>query len=183
MQITNLTVADCFVISPRRISDSRGYFSELMRRDLLKQARDADFEVTQMNASESRRGTLRGIHASICPEGQAKYVMCTSGSIVDVVVDLSLDSDTFGHWVASDLSAENGRCVFVAPHAGHGFIVTSESALVVYLTSSSYRPECEVAVNALDPELGISWPKAAPIIRSDRDANAQSLADLREPPE
>jgi len=150
-----------------------------MRRDLLGAARGADFDVAQMNASESRRGTLRGIHASTSPEGQAKYVMCLSGNIIDVVVDLRLDSETFGNWVTYEVSAENGRCILVPPHAGHGFLVTSDSALVVYLTSSSYQPECEVAVDALDPELGISWPKDVPVTRSDRDANAQSLADLR----
>lgn len=154
-----------------------------MRRDLLGKAIGADFDVAQMNASESRRGTLRGIHGSICPEGQAKYVTCLSGSIFDVVVDLRLASQTFGHWVAYELSAENGRCIFVPPHAGHGFLVTSDSALVVYLTSSLYQPECEVAVDALDPELGISWPEDAAIVRSERDANAQSLAALRKRPQ
>ena len=181
MDIAELPIPDCYVISPSRVVDDRGFFVELMRRDLLSQVRVADFEVAQMNASASRRGTLRGIHASNCPGGQAKYVTCLSGTIIDVAVDLNPRSPTFGQWAASELSAENGNCMFLSPHAGHGFIVTSESALVVYLTSSPYQPACEVAIDALDPALGICWPPDVPIIRSERDLSAPPLASLVEP--
>lgn len=180
MVITGLGLPDCYLISPTRIRDDRGFFSELMRHDLLSEVRGVDFSVAQLNASESRSGTLRGIHARRCRDGQAKYVTCLSGSVMDVVVDMKPGSSTYGQWVLTELSADNGRCLFLAPHAGHGFLVTSQTAVVVYMTSTPYEPQYEIAVDALDPDLGILWPEGGPFLRSKRDASARTWASLRD---
>lgn len=168
------------MISTSRLHDTRGFFSEVFRGDLLREARGRDFDVAQMNASQSRRGVLRGIHASASPGGQAKYVTCVSGAILDVIVDLEQGSATYGKWSMLELSGANGRCLFIGPHVGHAFVVTSNVATVVYLTSSVYQPEREFTVNAFDPDLAIQWPRDLPVVRSARDENAPSLVTHRD---
>ena len=105
----------------------------------------------------SRRGVIRGIHFADVPPGQAKYVTCVRGAILDVVVDLRAGSPTFGQWVAVRLD-ERRRAVFLAEGLGHAFMALSDQATVLYLCSTPYAPGREHGVHPLDPEIGIDWP-------------------------
>jgi dTDP-4-dehydrorhamnose 3,5-epimerase len=180
VRIEELDIKDSFLITPELYEDDRGCFFEAMRVDLLDEIRGEEFRPAQMNISMSREGTLRGIHASAAPAGQSKYVTCVAGSIVDVVVDLSRESKTFGRWSVVELDSSNGRCVFVPPWAGHAFLATSHLAKVVYLTSSTYSPDQELAIDALDRDLAIPWPWSRDFVRSTRDREAQSFASFRQ---
>jgi dTDP-4-dehydrorhamnose 3,5-epimerase len=101
---------------------------------------------------------IRGIHYSLAPDGQVKVVTCTSGVIVDVLIDIRLNSPTYLQVEYIELSEESGRVIYIPSGVGHGFIVQSDSASVAYLTSSKFAPEYEKAVYLNDPELGIIWP-------------------------
>jgi len=102
-------------------SDDRGFFREWFKSVDVKNVTGHDFGIEQANISLSSRGTLRGIHYSIAPRGQAKWITCVSGSIKDVIVDIRPDSQTFGKWIEVELSGDSGKAVFISEGLGHGF--------------------------------------------------------------
>jgi dTDP-4-dehydrorhamnose 3,5-epimerase len=155
--------------------DQRGRFFEMFRGNEFTQDLGYRLEVAQVNCSVSRQGVIRGIHFADVPPGQAKYVCCVSGSIMDVVVDLRIGSPTFKAWQTVELDDSGGRTLFIAEGLGHAFIALSAEATVVYLCSSPYNPGGEHGVHPLDPDIGISWPDAASAILSGKDAAAPGL--------
>jgi len=132
--------------------------------------------VAQLNVSVSQRGVLRGVHAARTPPGQAKYVQCLAGSILDVVVDIRPDSPTFGKHAATILDDVTREAVFIEEGLGHAFCVLSDTATVAYATSTPYDPEAEFGINPLDPELALPWPSGLRLILSEKDQAAPSLA-------
>ena len=172
-----LSIGGAWLYSPRVWPDQRGRFFELFRGREF--ARDLGYrlEVAQVNCSVSRRGVIRGIHFADVPPGQAKFVCCVQGRILDVVVDLRAGSPTFRRWEAVELSAADGRAVFLAEGLGHAFTPLSEEATVVYLCSTGYAPDAEHGVHPLDPDLAIGWPAGADVVLSGKDAAAPGLAE------
>jgi dTDP-4-dehydrorhamnose 3,5-epimerase len=126
----------------------------------------------------SARDVVRGIHFADVPPGQAKYVTCVAGAVLDVVVDIRVGSPTFGQWESVRLDDEERHAVYLAEGLGHGFCALTEQATVTYLCSSEYRPGREHGIHPLDAELGIAWPAAVPLL-SPKDAAAPSLAEAR----
>ncbi|MGW4794410.1 dTDP-4-dehydrorhamnose 3,5-epimerase family protein [Nonomuraea sp. NPDC004297] len=155
-------------------ADPRGSFFEAFRADALPGRR---FDLAQVNCSVSARGVLRGVHFADVPPGQAKYVMCVSGSILDVVVDLRAGSPGFGRWEAVPLDDVTRSAVLVSEGLGHAFMALSERATVLYLCSEPYAPAREHAVHPLDPALGIEWPAGVRPVLSDKDAKAPTLEE------
>lgn len=171
-----LDLDGAWLFSPRIHGDHRGAFLEWFKKDGL----DRPLEVAQANCSISVRGTLRGVHFSDVPPGQAKYVTCVSGSVLDVIVDVRTGSPTFGRSVAVELDDQRRRAVFLAEGLGHAFFAMSESATVVYLCSTPYAPGREHGVHPLDPALGIAWPSGIEPVLSEKDAAAPTLAEAAE---
>ena len=134
----------------------------------------ADF--VQDNLSLSVRGTLRGLHFQN-PNPQGKLVGVLEGEVFDVVVDIRRSSPTFGRWYGLTLSAENKRQFYVPPGFAHGFVVTSERALFHYKCTASYSPQDEHTLPWNDPDLGVQWPVAEPIL-SPKDTRGVRLRDL-----
>jgi dTDP-4-dehydrorhamnose 3,5-epimerase len=159
--------------TPRVHTDPRGSFLEAYRAADLPRS----FGLAQVNCSVSHAGVLRGVHFADVPPSQAKYVMCVSGAILDVVVDIRVGSPTFGRWEAISLDDESRRAVFIAEGLGHAFMVLSEQATVVYLCSEPYTPAREHGVHPLDPAIGIEWPAGMEPLLSDRDAKSPSLEE------
>lgn len=178
METCALTIQGAWVFSPLFHHDQRGYFLEAFTASSLMGVTQRGLVLAQMNCSVSRRGTLRGIHAATRPPGQAKYVMCVAGEVLDVVVDLRPESTTFGRWDSVTLSEDNRSALFISEGLGHGFCVLSESATLIYATSTAYDPAREYAVNPLDPMLDIPWPKDFELCISERDSQAPSVHDL-----
>jgi len=174
-----LEVADAWLFTPRIYWDMRGSFHEWFKEAEFQEDLGHDINVAQVNCSVSRRGVIRGIHFADVPPGQAKYVMCTSGAIMDIVVDLRLESPGFGRWQAVQLDDENRRAVYISEGLGHAFVVLSNQATVLYLCSTPYDPAREHGVHPLDPAIGISWPTDVEAILSEKDASAPSLEDAR----
>jgi dTDP-4-dehydrorhamnose 3,5-epimerase len=174
-----LDVDGAWLFTPRIHGDDRGSFLEWFKRAELGADLGHPMEIAQANCSVSRRGVIRGIHFSDVPPGQAKYVTCASGAIMDVVVDLRMGSPGFGRWEAVQLDDENRRALYVAEGLGHAFAALSDQATVLYLCSTPYAPGREHGVHPLDPAIGINWPKGAAAVMSDKDASAPSLADAQ----
>lgn len=174
MHIRELNIPGAFEVTPRQRGDARGLFLEWYRADRLAEAVGHPLALAQANLSVSSRGVVRGVHFAQVPPGQAKYVTCPSGSMLDVVVDLRVGSPTFGRWDSVVLDETDRRAVYLPEGVGHGFCALSDAATATYLCSAPYAPSREHSVNAFDPALGIDWRVAEPTM-SDRDIQAPSL--------
>jgi dTDP-4-dehydrorhamnose 3,5-epimerase len=172
-------IAGAWTFTPAVHRDERGYFLEWFRARELSESLGYWPETAQANCSVSRRGVIRGIHFSSVPPGQAKYVTCVSGAVLDVVVDLRVGSPSFGRWEAVRLDDESRRAVFLAEGLGHAFTALSEEATVIYLCSTAYSPGREHGVHPLDPDIGVKWPTGTEPMLSAKDAAAPTLADAR----
>jgi dTDP-4-dehydrorhamnose 3,5-epimerase len=171
-----LDLAGAWLCAPQIHADRRGNFHEWFSKARIEAEVGHRIDVAQANCSVSKRGVIRGIHFSDVPPGQAKYVTCVSGAILDAVVDLRAGSPEFGRWVTARLDTENKHTVYIEPGLGHAFVALSDEATVLYLCSSAYDPGREHGVHPLDPEIGITWPADIEPILSDKDAGAPSLA-------
>jgi dTDP-4-dehydrorhamnose 3,5-epimerase len=166
------------VCTPRQFPDDRGRFLEWFRGDLLAKETGRRFDVVQANHSVSSRGVVRGVHYADVPPGRAKYVYCSRGAVLDVIIDIRVGSPTFGKSVTVQLDDEDRRGVFIAEGLGHAFCALSETADVTYLVSTEYRPGAEHGVNPLDADLGLQWPLPVDdLVISPKDTEAPSLAD------
>ena len=175
MKVENSSIQGVWTIRPESHQDRRGSFLELFNERAVEALSGRSFRVAQVNTSTSKHNVVRGIHAVRVPPGQAKYVTCTSGEILDCVVDLRTNSRTFSQWDAVVLNASSHLCLLVEEGIGHAFQVLSESATVVYATSSIYDPTREYSINPLDVGLGLPWVGSDDLILSDRDRDAPSL--------
>ncbi|MDQ1660508.1 MAG: dTDP-4-dehydrorhamnose 3,5-epimerase [Blastococcus sp.] len=180
MEIRELAVPDSHVIDLVPHGDSRGRFTEWYRADVLASAVGHPLTLAQANHSVSARGALRGIHFASVPPGQAKYVYCPAGRLLDVVVDLRVGSPTFGVHDAVVLDSEHPRAVYLAEGLGHAFLSLADGTSVTYLVSTSYDPAREFTVSPLDAELDLPWPADVELELSARDRLAPSLAEARE---
>ncbi len=173
-----LSIEGAWVFTPSVHGDDRGVFLEAFRGAEFAADLGYRLDVAQVNTSVSRRGVIRGIHYADVPPGQAKYVTCVAGAILDVVVDLRAGSPTFGSWESVRLDDEGRKALFLAEGLGHGFQALSDSATVLYLCSTPYAAGREHGVNPMDPAIGIGWlpeSEAGEPILSDKDLAAPSL--------
>ncbi len=166
-----------FVIKPKVFGDERGYFFESFREDLFtKHIGNVTF--VQDNESKSSYGVLRGLHYQLPPYAQSKLIRVVAGEILDVVVDIRKESDTFGKIFATTLSGDNKNQLFVPKGFAHGFVVLSESAIVNYKVDAYYSPQHERGIDALDPALAIDWiVPYRQIIRSEKDSRLPVLKE------
>ena len=169
---TTLAIPGVVLIEPRAFSDSRGFFLESYKQSDFAKLGISDTFV-QDNHAKSQRATLRGLHYQVGPYAQGKLVRVIAGEIFDVAVDIRPDSPTRGNWVGTILSADNRRMLFVPPWCAHGYCVISESAEVLYKTTTEYAPDHEAGLMWNDPAIGIEWPLDAPTL---------SVRDQRWPP-
>ncbi len=168
MRFEKTPLAGAFVIELDPIEDERGFFARSFCADEFKR-HGLDSTVAQCNVSFNQKaGTLRGLHYQIEPHQEAKLVRCTSGSIFDVIVDLREHSPTKFQWFASELTSSNRRGLFVPAGFAHGFQTLADNCEVVYQMSAPYHPASARGLRWDDPQLGISWPLADPIM-SEKD--------------
>jgi dTDP-4-dehydrorhamnose 3,5-epimerase len=176
VQIEPLSVPGGFVFRPAVFDDDRGSFQEWYRHDALEEAAGHRLELAQANWSTSRRGVVRGLHYADVPPGQAKYVVCVRGAVLDVVADLRVGSPAFGEHAAVTLGENERAAVYLAEGLGHAFCALTDDATVLYLCSTTYNPAAEHGVHPLDADLRLPWPAEAGLVLSPKDAAAPSLA-------
>jgi dTDP-4-dehydrorhamnose 3,5-epimerase len=173
--VNPLGIEGAWVFTPQVHSDDRGSFAEAFRGAEFAADLGYRLDVAQVNCSVSRRGVIRGIHYADVPPGQAKYVTCVAGAILDVVVDLRAGSPSFGKWEAVQLDAGTRRAVFLAEGLGHAFMALTDDATALYLCSTPYAPGREHGVDPRDPAIGIAWPLDTEPVLSEKDAAAPPL--------
>ena len=157
MKLKPLGIEGAWIAESPVWSDDRGFFREWFKSEDVTVATGRDFGIEQANISLSSAGTLRGIHYSIAPRGQAKWITCVSGSIQDVIVDIRPGSKTFGEWIDVELKGNSGKAVLVSEGLGHGFLSLEDNTTVAYLVSTPFSPKDEFEINPLDVKLGIKW--------------------------
>ena len=157
MELTPLGIEGVWIAESPVWSDNRGFFREWFKSQDVKAATGREFGIEQANISLSSAGTLRGIHYSIAPRGQAKWVTCVSGSIQDVIVDIRPNSKTFGRWIDVELRGDSGRAVLISEGLGHAFLALEDNTTVAYLVSTPFSSTDEFEINLLDEKIGIKW--------------------------
>jgi len=161
VRFTETPIAGAWVIDPTAHADERGRFFRAWCRDEFT-ARGIDFTPLQANMGASvRAGTLRGLHYQVAPHLEAKLMRCTKGRVFDVLVDLRPGSTTYGRWHGVELSAENGRMLYIPPLCAHGYQTLEDAAEIYYLTSAVYAPDAARGLRYDDPTVGIKWPLPA----------------------
>ncbi|WP_201453069.1 dTDP-4-dehydrorhamnose 3,5-epimerase [Rhodococcus sp. T7] len=183
MDVRELKVPGSWELTPKQFGDDRGVFLEWFKESTFVEAVGHPLHLAQANCSVSAAGVLRGVHFADVPPGQAKYVTCVRGAVLDVVVDIRVGSPTFGSWDSVLLDDLDRRAIYLSEGLGHAFLSLDDDSTVVYLCSSGYQPGREHGINPLDPEIGIQWPItsrsgfALELILSEKDASAPSLSD------
>ena len=163
------TLKDATLIDIERRGDERGYFARTMCRDEFK-AHGLVSDFVQANHSYNRkRGTLRGMHFQRAPHEEVKLVRCVRGAILDVIIDLRPESPTYMKWEGFELTADNGRLLYVPAGFAHGFQTLVDDVDVIYQVSHPYTPAAEGGVRYNDPKFGINWPEPVTVI-SEKDA-------------
>ena len=158
MKFRELTVSGAWEISPLLLGDPRGLFLEAYKAPAFAEVVGHSLDLQQVNCSVSAAGVVRGIHFADVPPGQAKYVTCPSGAVLDIVVDVRVGSPTFGRWDNVLLDDVDRRAVYLSEGLGHAFVSLEDRSTVLYLCSTAYAPGREHGVHPLDPAIAIEWP-------------------------
>ncbi len=182
MRVTRLEIPDVLLIEPKRFPDERGWFSVAYNQKVYADA-GMPSAFCQENVSLSRAvGTVRGLHFQRPPKAQAKLVQVLVGRILDVALDLRAGSLTFGRHLAVELSAENGRQLFIPRGFAHGFITRVPDTMIGYKVDNDYAADLEGGIAWDDPALGIDWGVgSAPIVVSGKDQKLGRLSDIGSP--
>ena len=176
MNLTPLAIEGAWLVESPVWSDERGFFREWFKLGDVKDATGRDFGIEQANISLSSVGTLRGIHYSTAPRGQAKLITCVSGSMQDVIVDIRTASKTFGQGIDIELKGNSGQVVFISEGLGHGFLALEDNTAVAYLLSTPFSPTDEFEINPHDEKIGIKWKMELDSLKiSNKDRLAPTL--------
>ena len=170
MRFIETKVRGAWIIDPTPHEDNRGRF---MRGWCTREFSDHGLQFKPVQANfgfSTHRGTVRGMHYQVAPALEAKLIRCTRGSIFDVVLDLRLGSPSFGEWYGTELSAYNGRLLYVPESCAHGYQTLEDETEMYYMTSAFYTPSTVRGVRFDDPAFKIEWPLVATEI-SHQDLN------------
>jgi dTDP-4-dehydrorhamnose 3,5-epimerase len=181
MRVEESPIKDLFVINPNVIEDHRGYFYESFNQKSLDDAIAYSPIFVQDNQSQSKYGVLRGLHLQMGEHAQAKLIRAITGTILDVAIDVRLDSENYGKYFIVELSADNKKQLFVPRGFAHGFVVLSERATIHYKADNYYNKESESGLFYNDPALNIDWGVPVDrIITSEKDLLLPTLAKFKE---
>ena len=176
MKLIKTKIPDLVVIEPKVFGDDRGFFFESFNRKKFSELVGRDVDFVQDNHSRSVKNVLRGLHYQI-QHPQGKLVRVTQGSVLDVVVDIRKNSQTFGKHVTVELSAENKLMFWIPEGFAHGFVVLSGTAEFLYKTTDYWFPEHERCIRWDDPTLGINWNLETKPAISAKDAQGNNFTD------
>jgi dTDP-4-dehydrorhamnose 3,5-epimerase len=177
MNIVETPLKDLYIIEPKVIEDSRGYFFEAYNRAQFKKY-GIGIEFVQDNQSKSGYGVVRGLHFQKEPKSQSKLVRVLEGSVFDVAVDCRKGSPTFGKWYGLELSSDNKKQLLIPKGFAHGFSVLSQNAIVFYKCDEFYSSEHDSGIFYKDSSLNINWQiPDKDIVISDKDTKQPSFKD------
>lgn len=180
MRIINTKLENCLIIEPKIFKDERGFFFESFNASKFRELTGLITDFVQDNQSFSKKGVVRAIHYQIGDCAQAKLVRVLKGKVLDIAVDLRKESQTFGQYVAVELSEENKKQLFIPRGFGHGFVTLSDTAEFFYKCDNYYNKEAEGGIIYNDPDINIDWQiKTDEIILSEKDAQLPFLKNAR----
>ena len=178
MKVTPTAIEGVLILEPKVFGDERGFFMESFNQKVFDEAVGYHVDFVQDNHSRSGKGVLRGLHYQLTPHAQGKLVRVAGGTVFDVAVDIRRASPTFGRWVGVELSADNGRQLFVPTGYAHAFLTLEPDCMVAYKVDAFYSAECDTGIIWNDPEIAIAWPLDATPQLSAKDAALPSLSAL-----
>ena len=168
------------LITSNVYNDHRGFFLESWNENSFNKIVGKNITFLQDNHSKSNKNVIRGLHYQLIPHPQCKLVRCTSGEILDIIVDIRKSSKTFGDWAGINLSEKNFRQLWIPEGFAHGFLTLSKNADVLYKTTEYWVPSCEKSINWNDPHLSINWSlEKSKVILSEKDSNAPFLHEIQ----
>ena len=177
MQGLELGIKGVWQIELDPFADSRGTFFESFKLDSLEKLTKRKFDIKQTNTSVSKIGSIRGIHFAQLPLSQAKYIQCTSGSILDFVIDVRLGSPTFAKYISVELAGDSHKAIFIEEGLAHAFIALEDNTKVTYLVNQYFNPNNEKSINPFDEDISIEWG-ALDYVLSEKDKNSDSLKEM-----
>lgn len=177
MKIIKTIFNNAYLLTPDVFPDDRGFFYEAYNSKNFNALIGDNILFVQDNHSYTKRSVCRGLHYQKEPYEQDKLVRVLTGEIYDVIVDLRNTSNTFGEWHGEYLSSQNNNQLWVPKGFAHGFVVTSNEAIVLYKTTEYYSPECERTIKYDDPDLNIEWPIKIVTV-SKKDLEGQNIKDI-----
>jgi dTDP-4-dehydrorhamnose 3,5-epimerase len=181
MKLTPLGIEGAWLAESPIWSDDRGFFREWFKSETVKAETEFDFSIQQANISQSQKGVIRGLHYSVALAGQAKWITCVTGSLMDVIVDIRPNSPTYKKIEYINLTPTNGLSVFIGPGLSHGFETLEDSTSIAYLLTSNYSPDFEYGINPFDQDLSIKWRVSIEeAIASKKDLEAPSLQSVKD---
>ena len=157
MKFNKTDIEGCYIITYDTFVDHRGYFGVPYNKEIFNHNVGYDVEFVQDNMSYSHLGTIRGLHFQTGKYEQAKLVTCTSGRVLDVIVDIRKDSPSYGKVVEVELGATLNKQVFVPRGCAHGFSALSDNTIFQYKVDNPYNKESEGGIIYNDPTLNIKW--------------------------
>ena len=176
MNITKTNIIGLLLIEPDLFSDDRGYFFESYSKEKYAEL-NLDFDFVQDNISQSKKGTVRGLHYQVGEKAQGKLCQVIAGKVLDVAVDIRFGSPTFGKHYAHMLNTEKKMQIWIPPGLAHGFSVLSDEAIFSYKCTNYYSKKYERSILFNDPELNIDWKIENPVV-SAKDLEAKKFSEI-----
>jgi len=179
MEIIETKLEGLLIIKPRVFEDNRGYFFESYNRQKM-QALNFNEQFVQDNLSKSQKGVLRGMHFQRPPHAQGKLIQVIKGSVLDVVVDIRKESETYGQHMSIEINDRDKHQVYVPEGFAHGFLTLEDDTIFSYKCTKNYHQDSEGALMWNDPDLNIDWPIEKPIV-SEKDREADDFKNFESP--
>ena len=180
MEVKKTKINGVFLIKPQIFKDKRGYFFESFNSKEFRKAIGLDVQFVQDNQSLSSKNVLRGLHFQHPPFAQAKLVSVIKGEVLDVVVDIRKGSDTYGEYIAENLSEENHQQLYIPEGMAHGFLTLKDDTIFTYKCSNHYSKEAEGSILWNDELLNVNWGSSNPIV-SHKDQQAKNFSSFVTP--
>ena len=180
MKLLDTEIKDVKIIEPDCFGDHRGFFMETYSKEKYEKLGITNNFVQDNISLSAKKGTLRGIHFQNNPMAQAKLVSCIKGKIIDVAVDLRKDSPTYKKWVATELSEDNKRQLYIPRGFGHGFLTLTDDVLFAYKVDNYYSKENDRGIKYNDEDISVDWKgllEGIEPILSEKDKNSPSLKE------
>ena len=180
MEVKKTKINGVFLIKPQVFKDNRGHFFESFNSKKFNEATSLDVQFVQDNQSLSSKNVLRGLHFQHPPFAQAKLVSVIKGEVLDVVVDIRKESDTYGEYIAENLNEENHHQLFIPEGMAHGFLTLKDDTIFSYKCSNYYYKGSEDGIIWNDSNLKIDWKIKNPLV-SEKDQLAQNFTSFVSP--
>jgi dTDP-4-dehydrorhamnose 3,5-epimerase len=177
MTFTPTKIPGAYIIGREPRTDERGSFARMFCKHELEAAGLCG-DIAQVNIStNSKRGTLRGLHSQKAKYAEDKLVTCVSGAIYDVCVDVRPESPMYKQWIGTELTADNGHALYIPKGCAHGYLTLMDDTQTLYFVSQFYAPDSEVGYRYDDPAFAIDWERwvAPPYVMSKKDKKIRKL--------